>query len=348
MGEGTGSFGKRRNKTLRNKAPFLNPDNLDGTNSDKKRKVVARNKKREGAKLPEAETTEIVVSTSPSEVYDGKISAGMSDKKKKKLKIKQRNKESTKEDGVCEYVPYSTKVGDDSNEQSGKHLQAFTESIRSFFTLSESASSNWNSPNSQTASINTDYLVSLGISTAASSNDILDGANSIKKRKKVVRKKKIKGAELPEAETTETVRRDDDDEEGKNSSAGMSNKKKNKLKKKKRNKENTKVEGVCELVRHSNEAGDDSNQQSKSKGATQLKDDASLLDEDEDEVYQISSGDEDETTGMKTAEGGWTVVKHIKGRKKTTDGESGTTMGSVAQAAVIDKMSKKKKDKQHV
>ncbi|XP_024996784.1 transcription elongation factor SPT6 isoform X2 [Cynara cardunculus var. scolymus] len=262
----------------------------------------------------------------------------MSDKKKKKLKIKQRNKESTKEDGVCEYVPYSTKVGDDSNEQS----------------------------------------------------DILDGANSIKKRKKVVRKKKIKGAELPEAETTETVRRDDDDEEGKNSSAGMSNKKKNKLKKKKRNKENTKVEGVCELVRHSNEAGDDSNQQSgKSKGATQLKDDASLLDEDEDEVYQISSGDEDETTGMKrwiaeyhrarpgaevllqriddflvdyweqkekereereaeAAEGGWTVVKHIKGRKKTTDGESGTTMGSVAQAAVIDKMSKKKKDKQHV
>lgn len=217
----------------------------------------------------------------------------------------------------------------------------------------------------------------------------MDGENSVKKRKKVARKKKREGAELPEAETTETVSRDDVYEEGKNNSAGMSNKKKNKLKKKKRNKENTKVDGVGEYVGHSNEVGDDSNQQNgKSKG-----NDTSLL----DEVYQISSGDEDEdedeTTGMKrwiaeydrarpraevllqqiddflvdyweqkekerkereaeAAEGGWTVVKHIKGRKKTTDGESGTTMGSVAQAAVIDKMSKKKKkkkkDKQHV
>ncbi|KAI3728551.1 hypothetical protein L6452_17188 [Arctium lappa] len=214
--------------------------------------------------------------------------------------------------------------------------------------------------------------------------DKLDGANSIKKGKKVARKKKREGAELPEAETTETVSRGDIYEEGKNSSAGTSNKKKNKSEKKKRTKENMKVDGV-----RSNEVRDDSNQQSgKSKAASQLKNDTSLLD-DEDEVYQISSGDEDETTGMKrwiaeydrarpgaevllqqiddflvdyweqkekerkereaeAAEGGWTVVKHIKGRKKTTDGESGTTMGSVAQAAVIDKMSKKKKDKQHV
>ncbi|XP_043689154.1 ribosomal RNA-processing protein 7 homolog A [Telopea speciosissima] len=42
------------------------------------------------------------------------------------------------------------------------------------------------------------------------------------------------------------------------------------------------------------------------------------------------------------AEGGWTVVVHHKGRKKTTDSESGITVGSVAQAAVVDKMSKKK------
>ncbi|KAG6719373.1 hypothetical protein I3842_03G002400 [Carya illinoinensis] len=42
------------------------------------------------------------------------------------------------------------------------------------------------------------------------------------------------------------------------------------------------------------------------------------------------------------AEGGWTVVVHHKGRKKTTDAESGTTVGSIAQAAVEDKMVKKK------
>lgn len=43
------------------------------------------------------------------------------------------------------------------------------------------------------------------------------------------------------------------------------------------------------------------------------------------------------------AEGGWTVVVHHKGRKKTTDAETGIAVGSVAQAAVLDKMGKKKK-----
>lgn len=45
----------------------------------------------------------------------------------------------------------------------------------------------------------------------------------------------------------------------------------------------------------------------------------------------------------RAAEGGWTVVVHHKGRKKTTDAESGIAVGSVAQAAVEDKMAKKKK-----
>ncbi|KAI3462834.1 hypothetical protein Pfo_019497 [Paulownia fortunei] len=104
----------------------------------------------------------------------------------------------------------------------------------------------------------------------------------------------------------------------------------------------------------------------------------------EDEVYQMSSGDEDYTKGMKkwitqyhqsrpglkllqeriddfimaheaqeeqarvereaqAAEGGWTVVIHHKGRKKTTEAETGIAVGSVAQAAVLDKMAKKKK-----
>ncbi|KAG6409104.1 hypothetical protein SASPL_132136 [Salvia splendens] len=104
----------------------------------------------------------------------------------------------------------------------------------------------------------------------------------------------------------------------------------------------------------------------------------------EDEVYQMSSGDEDYSKGMKkwithyhqsrpglnvlqqriddfimaheareeqakaeklaqAAEGGWTVVVHQKGRKKTTEADSGIAVGSVAQAAVLDKMGKKKK-----
>ncbi|KAJ4960383.1 hypothetical protein NE237_020293 [Protea cynaroides] len=118
-----------------------------------------------------------------------------------------------------------------------------------------------------------------------------------------------------------------------------------------------------------------------SKKSNKLKEKADAI--DPDEVYFISSDDEDCSKGMKkwimeyhqsrpglkilqeridefitaheeqeeearkereaqAAEGGWTVVVHHKGRKKTTDSESGITVGSVAQAAVVDKMSKKK------
>jgi ribosomal RNA-processing protein 7 len=42
------------------------------------------------------------------------------------------------------------------------------------------------------------------------------------------------------------------------------------------------------------------------------------------------------------AEGGWTVVVQKKGRKKTTDSESGIAVGSVAQAAAENKLAKKK------
>ncbi|KAM0958519.1 hypothetical protein ACFX2I_023757 [Malus domestica] len=45
----------------------------------------------------------------------------------------------------------------------------------------------------------------------------------------------------------------------------------------------------------------------------------------------------------RAADGGWTVVVHHKGRKKTTDSESGITVGSVAQAALEDKVAKKKR-----
>ncbi|KAK6279687.1 hypothetical protein POUND7_019954 [Theobroma cacao] len=104
---------------------------------------------------------------------------------------------------------------------------------------------------------------------------------------------------------------------------------------------------------------------------------------DKDEVYEIPSGDDDCSQGMKKwvieyhqsrpglkvlqqridefiiaheakleqerkereaclTEGGWTLVEHHKGRKKTTEFESGTTVGSVSQAAVEGKLAKKK------
>ncbi|XAR70068.1 hypothetical protein NMG60_11001894 [Bertholletia excelsa] len=104
---------------------------------------------------------------------------------------------------------------------------------------------------------------------------------------------------------------------------------------------------------------------------------------EQNEVYELSSGDEDCSRGMQkwiteyhqsrpglkmlqqqiddfitayeekeeqarrerealAAEGGWTVVVHHKGRKKTTDTETGVTVGSVAQAVVLENMAKKK------
>lgn len=42
------------------------------------------------------------------------------------------------------------------------------------------------------------------------------------------------------------------------------------------------------------------------------------------------------------AEDGWTVVEQQKGRKKTTEAKSGIAVGSVSQAAVLDKLANKK------
>lgn len=124
----------------------------------------------------------------------------------------------------------------------------------------------------------------------------------------------------------------------------------------------------------------------KKKQLTLSREDQNLSenkDSTEDDIYQISSGDEDCFKGMKkwimdyhqrrpglnvlqeriddfitehearveqerkereaqAAEDGWTVVVHHKGRKKTTDTESGVVVGSVAQATVVNNMTKKK------
>ncbi|KMT04737.1 hypothetical protein BVRB_7g169180 [Beta vulgaris subsp. vulgaris] len=114
-----------------------------------------------------------------------------------------------------------------------------------------------------------------------------------------------------------------------------------------------------------------------SKSVKEVQEDAML------NVYQISSGEEDGSKGMKKwikeyherrpglkilqeridefitaydekeeqakreretklAEEGWTVVVHRKGGKRTTDPESGVAVGSVAEAAVRDKLANKK------
>ncbi|PON55366.1 Ribosomal RNA-processing protein [Parasponia andersonii] len=44
----------------------------------------------------------------------------------------------------------------------------------------------------------------------------------------------------------------------------------------------------------------------------------------------------------RAAEGGWTVVTHHKGRKKTTDAESGIVVGSVAQVVAENTLARKK------
>ncbi|XP_062150750.1 uncharacterized protein LOC133859372 [Alnus glutinosa] len=60
-------------------------------------------------------------------------------------------------------------------------------------------------------------------------------------------------------------------------------------------------------------------------------------------AYEAQLEQERKEREDQAAEGGWTVVAHHKGRKKTTDAESGITMGSVAQAVVEDKMANKKR-----
>ncbi|RHN81263.1 putative ribosomal RNA-processing protein [Medicago truncatula] len=58
--------------------------------------------------------------------------------------------------------------------------------------------------------------------------------------------------------------------------------------------------------------------------------------------YEEKLEEERKTKEALAAEGGWTVAAYHKGRKKTTDSESGIAVGSVAQAAVENKLDKKK------
>ncbi|PWA96505.1 ribosomal RNA-processing protein 7 [Artemisia annua] len=126
--------------------------------------------------------------------------------------------------------------------------------------------------------------------------DNMDVAKSNKKVKKAASNKKRKGTELPEAETIEAIVSIIPDEVHESKSSDPKrDKKTSKSKKKKRDKESRKKDSARENVSHS----DDADKQSGNLKSTSQIDNAAALFDDEDEVYEMSSGDEDETTGMK-------------------------------------------------
>ncbi|KAJ4707173.1 Ribosomal RNA-processing protein 7 [Melia azedarach] len=239
-------------------------------------------------------------------------------------------------------------------------------------------------------------------------DEILNTVEEENKQNKPTGKKKVKRGKENNVEVSKAVQSKIHD----NSPKASGEKKRNKSKKKRIIEEKNSAP-INEFDQHGAEDGDDadnsndtsqvqeeienSTRPGKSKKAKKKrKKDHDLLKEseglaeksteaDEDEVYLISSGDEDCSKGMKkwiteyhqsrpglkvlqqridefitdheakleqerkerearAAEGGWTVVVHHKGRKKNTDSESGIVVGSVAQAAVEEKMAKKKKN----
>ncbi|GMP40555.1 hypothetical protein CsSME_00010958 [Camellia sinensis var. sinensis] len=225
-----------------------------------------------------------------------------------------------------------------------------------------------------------------------------DEAKREKKKRKLLRKKKkndvTNKAEISEVDDLYNEVEGGFDEQ--NGAHADRENKERKLRKKRRKSEKTMKSGVDKVDELSKEAEDGSKEdKGKSKKSCKTKKNDCLLsnkdekllekraESEQNEVYEISSGDEDCSRGMKkwiteyhqsrpglnilqqriddfiiaydeqeeqarkesealAAEGGWTVVVHHKGRKKTTDTESGITVGSVAHAAVLENMAKKK------
>lgn len=208
-----------------------------------------------------------------------------------------------------------------------------------------------------------------------------DEANRRKKKRKVAKIKEIEKAEIISDEMKDSSDRDIEAEE----------KQRSKLRKLKRKGKKTKKSEI-EKVNDSDHEVEGSNLQNgkskkvrKAKKARLVSENEDVLEDNESKqagVYEISSGDEDSSQGMKkwileyhqsrpgvkilqdriddfivsheakleqerkerealAAEGGWTVVVHQKGRKKTTESESGTAVGA-AHAAVTDRIAKKK------
>ncbi|PSS30553.1 Ribosomal RNA-processing protein 7 A like [Actinidia chinensis var. chinensis] len=220
-----------------------------------------------------------------------------------------------------------------------------------------------------------------------------------KKKVKLLRKKKINNDVINKADLSKVDELDNEVEGGLNEQNGSLTDRENKeckLRKKRQKSDNKKKSGVDKIHELCNEVEEGSKEESdvskkarkaKKKARLSSRKDEKLLERREEpeqtEVYEMSSGDEDCSRGMKkliteyqqsrpglkilqqriddfmtdfeaqeeqarkerealAEEGGWTVVVHHKGRKKTTDAETGVTVGSVAQADVLDNMAKKK------
>lgn len=187
-----------------------------------------------------------------------------------------------------------------------------------------------------------------------------------------------------------------DEVEGDLSGQNVSQNAKCKMRKKRRKDEKGKKSGeekadeihreVEDIIEEENAKQKDAHKEKK-KNRTLPKKDKIVLEKkvetEQNDVYEMSSGDEDCSRGMKkwiteyhqsrpglkvlqdqiddfitaheaqeeearrereaqAAEGGWTVVTHHKGRKKTTEAETGTVVGSVAPATAMENMTKKK------
>ncbi|GKC50925.1 ribosomal RNA-processing protein 7 [Tanacetum coccineum] len=124
----------------------------------------------------------------------------------------------------------------------------------------------------------------------------MDVEKSHKKVKKAASNKKRKVIKQPEADTIEAVVSTIlEDAHERQSSDAKRGKKTSKSKRKKRDKESRKKDSAHENVSHS----DDADQQSGTLKSTSQIDNGSTLFDNEDEIYEMALGDEDETTGMK-------------------------------------------------
>ncbi|XP_027181349.1 uncharacterized protein LOC113779818 isoform X2 [Coffea eugenioides] len=209
--------------------------------------------------------------------------------------------------------------------------------------------------------------------------------------KRKLRNKKRKNNQIAERESIDRDKTFHETEDGLGEQNGISDEvqenEKRKLKKKKNKKEKkARFSNMKSMVEDNSERQIGKSRENQNKDSRSSNLEENLIqkrDADADEIYEISSGDEDYSKGMKkwimeyhqrrpglkvlqeriddfitaheareeqerkerealAAEDGWTVVTHHRGRKKTTDTETGVTVGSVAQAAVLDKMAKRK------
>ncbi|KAK0572916.1 hypothetical protein LWI29_000339 [Acer saccharum] len=190
-----------------------------------------------------------------------------------------------------------------------------------------------------------------------------DGVDNLNGKSKKVRKKRKKDQDSSKVdELMEKKREANQDEVSRISSGdedclkGMKSKSKKVRKKRKKDQDSSKVDELMEKKREADQdevslisSGDEDCSKGMKKWITeyhQSRPGLKVLQQRIDEfiiTHEAQVEQERKEREAQAAEGGWTVVVHHKGRKKTTDSESGIAVGSVAQAVLEDKLAKKKK-----